>query len=81
MKKLIGKMICYAAYLFYNHYESNHMKSDTLIRILEENMSFKIPENFNKAKGKILVTVGVKEKAVMKKSEVDLFHITLIALG
>ena len=48
------------------------MKSDTLIRILEENMSFEIPKDFNKAKGKILVTVGEKEKAIMKKSAIDI---------
>lgn len=55
--------------------ESSQMRSDTLIRILEENMSFGIPENFNKAEGKILVTVGEKEKAVMKKSAKELvFH-------
>jgi pimeloyl-ACP methyl ester carboxylesterase len=52
--------------------ESCQMKSETLIRILEENMSFKIPDNFKKAKGKILITVGEKEKAVMKKSAMDL---------
>lgn len=52
--------------------ESSEMKSDTLIRIVEENMSFEIPNNFNKAKGKILVTVGEKEKAIMKKSAKDI---------
>ena len=52
--------------------ESSQMKSDTLIRILKENMSFKIPNDFNKARGKILVTVGEKEKAIMKKSTMDI---------
>lgn len=52
--------------------ESSQMKVETLIRILEENMSFKLPENFQKARGKILVTVGDKEKAVMKKSAMDI---------
>lgn len=52
--------------------ESSQMKVETLIRILEENMSFKLPENFQKARGKILVTVGEKEKAVMKKSAMDI---------
>ncbi|RDU36976.1 alpha/beta hydrolase [Neobacillus piezotolerans] len=52
--------------------ESSQMKSDTLIRILEENMSFEIPNGFNKATGKILVTVGEKEKSVMKKSASDI---------
>ncbi|MFB5086431.1 alpha/beta hydrolase [Psychrobacillus sp. PGGUH221] len=52
--------------------ESTQMKKETLIQILEENMSYKIPHNFNKAKSKILVTVGEKEKSIMKKSAVDL---------
>lgn len=52
--------------------ESSQMKSDTLIRILKENMSFEIPEAFMKSKSKILVTVGEKEKSVMKKSAIDI---------
>ncbi|HLR73880.1 MAG TPA: alpha/beta hydrolase [Virgibacillus sp.] len=52
--------------------ESSQITSDTLIRVLEENMTFKIPKNFNKAKGKILVTVGEKEKSIMKKSAIDI---------
>lgn len=48
------------------------MKSGTLIRILEENMSFEIPEGFEKAECKILVTVGEREKAIMKKSAADI---------
>ncbi|WP_338472478.1 alpha/beta hydrolase [Niallia sp. XMNu-256] len=51
--------------------ETSQMKSETFIRILEENMSFEIPNGFNRAAGKILVTVGEKEKAVMKKSAID----------
>lgn len=52
--------------------ESSQMKVETLIRILEENMSFRLPKDFPKAKGKILVTVGDKEKSVMKKSAMDI---------
>lgn len=52
--------------------ESSRMSSDTLIRVLEENMSFKIPDEFNEAMGKVLVTVGEKEKEVMKKSAMDI---------
>ena len=58
---------------FGNYYkETCQMKSDTLIRILEENMSFEIPANFNKARARILVTAGEKEKAIMKKSAADI---------
>lgn len=52
--------------------ESSQMSSDTLTRILEENMSFKIPVEFNKTRGKVLVTVGEKEKGLMKKSATDI---------
>ncbi|TSI06221.1 alpha/beta hydrolase [Lysinibacillus sp. BW-2-10] len=51
---------------YYN--ESSTINLHTLTRILEENMSFTLPEQFSKAKAKILVTVGEKEKAMIKKS-------------
>ena len=52
--------------------ESCQISSDTLVRVLEENMSFQLPKNFAEATGKILVTVGEKEKAMMKKSAKDI---------
>lgn len=48
--------------------ESLKMKQSTLIQILEENMSFKIPSEFSKSTTKILVTFGENEKEMMKKS-------------
>lgn len=57
---------------YYN--ESCQMKLETLILILEENMSFSIPENFTKATGQILVIAGEKEKGMMKKSVHDLVN-------
>lgn len=54
------------------YFETTEMKSDTLIRILEENLSFQLPEHFQKVKTKILVTVGEKENGMMKKSAKDL---------
>ncbi|NRD79860.1 alpha/beta hydrolase [Bacillus sp. BRMEA1] len=59
-------------YLETYYKESTQMKPDTLNRILEENLSFKIPVDFSKSNAKILVTVGEKEKAVMKKSAIDI---------
>lgn len=52
--------------------ESSQMKLETLVNVLEENMIFTIPENFKNAGGKILITVGEKEKSVMKSSAIDL---------
>lgn len=48
--------------------ESCHMKRETLISVLEQNMSFQLPADFAKASGKLLITVGEREKAVMKSS-------------
>lgn len=75
--KLFSKLqakILYVKNEYFDTYfkESSLMKSETLIRILEENMSFEIPNGFSKAKGNILVTVGEKEKAIMKKSAKDI---------
>lgn len=55
--------------------ESRLIKMDTLIRVLQENMSFSIPKNFAFAKGKILVTVGEKEKKIMKQSMEKLMQV------
>lgn len=54
--------------------ETCQMKRQTLVRILQENMSFGIPPEFHKANAKILVTVGAKEKNIMKKSAYDLLN-------
>ena len=48
--------------------ESSQMNRETFVRIMEENMSFTIPENFKNATGNILVTVGEKERKIMKES-------------
>ncbi|WP_097075399.1 alpha/beta fold hydrolase [Ureibacillus xyleni] len=48
--------------------ESSRMPLPTLIRILEENMSYTIPEQFKTTTTNILVTVGEKENSMMKKS-------------
>ena len=52
--------------------DSTAMKCETLVRILQENMAFHIPEQFHKAQTKILITVGEKEKGIMIKSAIDL---------
>lgn len=75
--KRFSKFQAKALYLdkdYFDQYyqDSSQMKFETLVRILEENMSFKIPDGFNKAQGKILVTVGEKENSLMKKSALDL---------
>lgn len=61
--------------------ESSQMKIDTLLRILEENMAFEIPKGFKEATGKILVTVGEKERSVMKKSAKDVVNANPNSIG
>lgn len=71
--KLQAKTLYIDEEYFETYYkESSQMEADTLIRILEENMSFEIPSGFQQAASKILVTVGEKEKAIMKKSALDI---------
>jgi len=52
--------------------ESCRMSQHMLISVLKENMSFSIPENFQHVTTSMLVMVGEKEKAMMKKSANDL---------
>ena len=71
--KLQAKTLYVGEDYFEKYYEEScQMKPETLVRVLEENMSFNIPENFSKANGRILVTVGEKEKAMMQQSAKDL---------
>lgn len=60
---------------FEKYYEEcRHMRLDTLTQVLEQNMAFTIPSCFHETKTQILVTVGEKERAVMKKSAKDLVN-------
>lgn len=52
--------------------ESVQMRIGTLISVLEENMSYSIPNGFKSAKTNMLVTVGEKERGMMKKSALQL---------
>ena len=80
--KLQGKTLYIGEDYFEKYYEeSSQMKPDTLVRVLEENMSFNIPKDFSKANGKILVTVGEKEKAMMKHSAKDLVEANSNCIG
>src|SRR5699024_7772565 len=65
--------------VYYN--ESSQIKQHTLVRVLNENMSFEIPDEFSKANAKILVTVGEKEKSVMKKSAMDIVNMNSNCTG
>lgn len=67
--KLQAKALCIGDDYFETYYkETSQMRASTLIRVLKENMLFSIPDSFRKAKANILVTVGEKEKSIMKTS-------------
>ncbi|MFP7255479.1 alpha/beta hydrolase [Terribacillus goriensis] len=55
---------------YYQH--SLQISSMAVIKMLEENMQFSIPENFPNIKTDILVTVGEKEKKIVKRSAAKL---------
>lgn len=52
--------------------DSSRMKKRELVRMLKENMSFVLPENFKYAQADILVTVGEQERGIMKASMAEI---------
>lgn len=71
--KLQAKTLLIPPHLFNRYYEESRVVTvDGLIRVLQENMSFTLPKAFSQVKSKMLVTVGEKERSVMKKSAHDL---------
>ncbi|MBT2757679.1 alpha/beta hydrolase [Mesobacillus foraminis] len=48
--------------------ETKNMKTKSIIDMLHENLSYSLPSKFCHSKGKILATVGEKEKQIMKES-------------
>lgn len=54
--------------------ESILMSKDTFVRVMHENMTYTIPDNFKNVRSRILVTVGEREKSIMKKSLADLIN-------
>lgn len=61
---------------YFDHYyhDSCQISKNTFIRILEENMSFTIPKNFENANSNILATVGENEKRIMKDSLTEILE-------
>lgn len=71
--KLQSKQLYIDQEMFETYYkETCQIERDLLIQVLEENMAFSIPEGFAKSQSTILVTVGAKEKKIMRKSLVDI---------
>lgn len=71
--KLQAKTLYVGDDYFEKYYEEScQMNAGTLTQVLEENMTFSIPTNFNQANASILVTVGEREKSVMRESARDI---------
>jgi len=61
--------------------ESRRTTWASLSAVMEANMAFRIPERFGEAQGKILVTVGSQEKAIMHSSMHDLVQANVNCTG
>ena len=71
--KLQAKQLYIGPNLFEQYFkDSNRMSLDTLTMVLEENMSFQVPDSYADVKASLLITVGEKERKVMKSSAIDL---------
>ena len=71
--KIQAKQLYIGDEYFERYYQDSlKMKTMTLIEILKENLSYKLPEKAIETSARILVTVGEKEKGVMRKSAVQI---------
>lgn len=70
--------------------ESLKMNATMLINVLKENMAYSLPDNFSQSTARVLVTVGEKEKGLVKKSvrkivdkneHFEQFHVPVIGHG
>ncbi|AST94369.1 alpha/beta hydrolase [Sutcliffiella cohnii] len=71
--KAFSKIQAKSMYITEDYYdiyyeESCQLTKDSFLRVMKENMSFTIPHKFNTSNSKILVTVGEKERKIMKDS-------------
>ena len=67
--KLQAKELYIPSHQFELYYqESKHTQLNNLLSVMQENMSFSIPNGFEKSTAKILVTVGMLEKKMMRQS-------------
>ncbi|MCW1837841.1 alpha/beta fold hydrolase [Bacillus xiamenensis] len=54
--------------------DSKQLQKETLLTMFQENLHYKLPHTFQQAKARILVTVGEKEKGIMKRSAKKITH-------
>jgi len=77
--KAFSKIQAKSMYIDDNYFEIYYQEScgiskEAFVRVLDENLSFSIPQNFKNVSSRILVTVGEKERGMMKKSYEDLVN-------
>lgn len=69
--KIQAKQLYIGDAYFERYYrDSLKMNVNTLVAVLQENMSYQLPDRFADSTARILVTVGEKERGNMKKSAV-----------
>lgn len=67
--KIQAKQLYIDDFYFERYYQDSiKMKTSTLIEMLKENLTYRLPEVRIETTAKIIVTVGEKEKSVMRKS-------------
>lgn len=73
--KLQAKQLYMDGEYFERYYEDSLiMKAATLVEILRENMSYSLPDNLSESTTRILVTVGEREKGLLKKSSTQIVN-------
>ena len=67
----------------FNRYykESCRISAETFRTMFQENMAFHIPASFEQARANMLITVGAREKSVMKQSMKELVHSQANSIG
>lgn len=80
--KLQAKVLYIREEQFNSYYqETINMSFDSFIQVMKENMKFQIPEHYKESNAKILVTVGEKEKRVMRNSAKELVRLNKRSKG
>ncbi|MBE1554190.1 alpha/beta fold hydrolase [Sporosarcina limicola] len=73
--KIQAKQLYMDGEYFERYYrDSLKMKPEIVIEMLKENMSYILPDRFSTSTARILVTVGERERGIMKKSAAMMAH-------
>lgn len=80
--RLQAKLMYVGAEHFNRYYEEScRISAETYMTMFQENMVFQIPPSFGKARANMLITVGTREKKVMKQSMKEIVHSQANSIG